>query len=218
MADEPVADVAGDAEPEVHLLLRRWFQARDQAALDALLRRCWSHLHRYAHDRLGHHLRSKEDTGDVVQEAVLDFMRYTPSFEVANEQHLRALLYKLVDGVLAGHHHWFARMRRDVARERPLPSGTTVGLEPAGARDPSPSKAAQADEREASLRLAITSLPPLDQKIVILRTYKSASFVDIAAEVGLGEEAARKRYARALKKLSAKLQALADGRIDDFLA
>ena len=202
----------------VRELLQRWFGARDRDALDELLRRVLPFMHRHAHGRMHDKLRGKEDTGDVIQEAIVDFMHYAPPFAMENEQQLRGLLAKIVDGVVAGHHRWFAQIRRDIARERPLPEGTSVAFRPIAASDPSPSNAAKAGEREAALRLAILSLDPLDQKIVLLRTYQGRSFVAIGAEVGVTDEAARKRFTRGMQRLSAKLMALGEGRIDEFLA
>jgi len=197
-------------------LLRRWFVGRDRDALDELLRRNLDFLQRYAHAKLSGPVRSKEDTGDLVQEAVLDFMHYAPPFEVHDEAHLRGLLCRIVDSVLAGQHRWFSRMRRDLARERPIPEGTSVVFGEPAAPDRSPSRVFQASEREAALRLAIATLEPLDQKIVYLRTYADLPFPAIATEVQLSAEAVRKRFDRALPRLSRKLGALQEGRVDEF--
>lgn len=210
-------DHGAQPEPEVADELRRWFQSRDRDALDRLLADNLPFLQRYAHGKLPDAQRAKQDTGDLIQEAVVDFMHYTPPFEIATQRQLRGLLCKIVDGVLAGQHRWFARMRRDVARERPLPHGTSIVMQPFVARDPSPSAEVQASELEAQVRLAIATLPPLDQKIVMMRTYQKSSFADIGAEVGMKEDTARVRCARALAALSRKLQALKQGDVDTFL-
>lgn len=199
-------------------LLRRWFAERDRTALDALLERNLDFLHRYAHGRLGEKVRAKEDTGDVLQDEVIEFLHYSPPFVVGNEKQLRGLLCKIVDGVVAGHHRWFARMRREVARERPLPEGTSVVMHGFAADGTSPSRAAQENEREAALRLAITTLEPTDQRIVMLRTYGHQSFEQIATEVAMKADTARVRFARAVAKLSQKLLAFDQGGFDEFLA
>ena len=220
MVDQPNQSnqPAAPADPVVPELLRRWFDDRDQTALDQLLARNLDYLRRYAHGRLADKVRSKEDTGDIIQDAIVDFMRYTPPFVVSTEPQLRGLLCKIVDGVLAGHHRWFARLRRQVAREKPIPSGTSVVLQPFVARDPSPSRVVSSDEREAAVRLAITTLDPIDQKIVLMRTYEDQPFAAIGAEVGMKEDSVRVRFNRSLGKISRKLLAMQRGDVDEFLA
>lgn len=206
-----------DDDGAVSTLLRRWFDSRDQVALDELLNRNLAYLHRYASGRLGEALRRKEETGDVIQDAVVEFMRYSPPFEIANEAQLRGLMRKIVDGVLAGHHRWFARLRRQLAREQPLSHGTSVVMQPLIAQDPSPSAAIRGDEREAAVRIAITTLEPTDQRIVLMRTYEDQSFANIGAAVEMKPDSARIRFGRALAKISRKLLALQRGDVDQFL-
>ncbi len=204
--------------PSLQELLNRWFVSKDRAALDLLLAGNMDFLRRYAHGKLGKQVQAKEDTGDVVQDAIIEFLRYSPPFVIASEAQLRGLLCKIVDGVLSGHHRWFARMRREVARERPLPDGTSVVVQPFVADDPSPSHMAQDHEREAALRLAIATLDPTDQRIVMMRTYQNAPFEEIGEAVGMKADTARVRYGRALSRLSGKVRALGKGQFDEFLA
>jgi RNA polymerase sigma factor (sigma-70 family) len=109
-------------------------------------------------------------------------------------------------------------MRREVAKERPLQQGTSVVMSPLVAGGPSPSGVVQDNEREAALRLAISTLDPTDQRIVMLRTYKQQQFDAIGQEVGMKADTARVRYSRALARLSQKLLALNKGDFDEFLA
>lgn len=199
-------------------LLRAWFEQRDSAALDRLLAEHMDFLRRHAHGRLAESVRAKEDTGDVVQDAVIEFLRYSPPFVVETGAQLRGLLSKIVDGVLSGHHRFFARMRRRVAAEKPLPPGTSVVFQPFVAKDPSPSAVVQTGEREAAVRLAIATLEPLDQRIVLLRVYDELDFAAIGTEVGMKEDSVRVRCNRALVKLSQKLLAMQRGDANGFLA
>lgn len=205
----------GDSVAE---LLEAWFVRRDQEAVAKLLDANMAFLRRYAHGKLAAPLRAKEDTGDVIQDAVLDFLRYSPPFVVATQAQLRGLLCKIVDGVLAGHHRWFMQLRRQVAKEKPLPSGTSVVLHPVVAKDPSPSAVMHGHEREAAVRLAIATLDPLDQRIVMMRVYQSLEFAAIGVEVGMKEDSARVRCNRALAKVSQKILAMQRGDVDGFLA
>ncbi|HEX5050541.1 MAG TPA: sigma-70 family RNA polymerase sigma factor [Planctomycetota bacterium] len=211
-------DTPNAPHQDVPDLLRRWFEQHDQTALDQLLARNLDYLRRYAHGRLADNVRRKEDTGDVIQDAVIEFLRYSPPFVVATEAQLRGLLCKIVDGVLSGHHRWFARMRRQVAKEKPLPDGTSVVFQPFVARDPSPSAAVRGGEREAAVRLAIATLDPIDQKIVWMRIYEDRAFAAIGDEVGMKEDSVRVRCNRAIAKISQKLLAMKRGDVDEFLA
>lgn len=200
-------------------LLARWFEQRDRGALEELLRGVLPALDAYAHRKLGGALRAREETGDVIQEAVVDFLRYAPSFRVETEGQLRAILYRIVDAVVAGQHQWFSRMCRDFARERPLPEGTSVvfGRELVS-REPSPTAEARAAERDAAVRLALLSLEPTDQKIVMLRNQQGRTFAAIGHEVAMSEDAVRKRFDRAMQRLSRKVMAWRQGSFDEFWA
>ncbi|MCC7398931.1 MAG: sigma-70 family RNA polymerase sigma factor [Planctomycetes bacterium] len=199
-------------------LLRAWFERREQVALDRLLAENMDFLRRYASGKLRDNVRAKEDTGDVVQDAVIEFLRYSPPFVVATTAQLRGLLCRIVDGVLAGHHRWFQRLRRQVAKEKPLPAGTSVVLQPFVARDPTPSAVVSGGEREAAVRLAIATLEPLDQRIVMMRVWQEMPFLAIGVEIGMKEDSVRVRCNRAISKLSKKLLAAQSGDFDGFLA
>ncbi|MFY9341369.1 MAG: sigma factor-like helix-turn-helix DNA-binding protein, partial [Planctomycetota bacterium] len=103
-------------------------------------------------------------------------------------------------------------------KEKPLPAGTSVVFQPIAARDPSPSAVVSGSEREAAVRLAITTLEPLDQRIVMMRVYQELEFAAIGSEVGMKEDSVRVRCNRALVKVSRKVLAMQHGDVDGFLA
>ncbi|MCA8953699.1 MAG: sigma-70 family RNA polymerase sigma factor [Planctomycetes bacterium] len=214
------ADPKPPSEPgsPVAALLRRWFEARDPLALDELVRRNLDHLQGYAHGKLSAAARGKADTGDVVQEALRSVLAYHPPFVVETEAQLRGLLRKIVDGVLSDQHRRWTALHRDVAREHPLPDGTSVAIGALRVGGESPSAAARGHEREAESRLAIATLDPTDQVIVIMRVYRDEPFDAIGREVGMKPDTARVRFRRAMRRLSEKLKALRDGDTDTFLA
>ena len=73
--------------------------------------------------------------------------------------------------------------------------------------DPGPHETASADwaRMQPILDDALESLPQKDREALLLRFYRSLSFPQIARELGIGEEAARKRIDRALPKLREQL-------------
>lgn len=78
----------------------------------------------------------------------------------------------------------------------------------------SPSLAAVREEMHVQLQEMIDSLEPLDREILSLRHYEELTNREAAQELGISEEAASKRYVRALARLRAVLTAL-PGFLDD---
>lgn len=196
--------------------LRQWHEG-DREALDSLLRQFMPELHRYASSKLGEKLRWKEETADVIQDAIINFMTYGPPFLLENRRQFLALLKKIVDNVLLGQHQWFQRMRRKLDLEQPLPEGTKINMCPLASMEPTPSRVVSQKEQEGMLRLALETLDAVTQRIVSMRMYEEASFPVIGTALGMTEDAVRKRFNRALPLLSKKVQMLERGEIDAFL-
>jgi RNA polymerase sigma-70 factor (ECF subfamily) len=197
-------------------LLRRW-HAGDEACLDALLRRHLPWIREQVKRRLGPVLRSKGETGDYVQDVVVEFLRHGARFTVADENHFRALLYRVVDFALSNKLDWFTARRRAIARERPLPSTTILALEPAGHSDRTPSKSVERRDREGWIRLGIEFLAPPDREVLVLRQWESLSMNEVAERLGIEAGAAQMRYVRALRRLAAKIGQLRRGEFGETL-
>jgi RNA polymerase sigma factor (sigma-70 family) len=204
-------------EPSLDTLLRDWREGRD-GAVEELLRLVSPRVHHLASRRLGHALRRRVDSQDVVQETLLAFFRRSPHFVVESEAQLIALLAKILERNVIRQHRHEHRGQRDLAREACAPTHSTItfGAQPAPWNGPATE--AEREDEIARTRLALEMLDPIDHRIVTMRTYQNATFDAIAAEVELSAEAVRKRFDRALPKLRAKLDALRAGRLDVFLA
>ncbi len=199
-------------QPEqTRMLLSRWHRGETDA-LDGLLARDLDWIQRHVRRRLGWKLRQKAETNDIIQEAVLEFLRYGPRFVISNRAHFRALLSQIVENVLRHQNRWFTRRRRDMGREEVMPEESVIDLDGRGADRPS--MVAQQNEQEAWLRLGLELLDPEDQKVIVLRNWDELSFADIGQKLEIGEDAARMRYNRALPKLAYKIRDLREGRID----
>ncbi len=191
-------------------LLQRWNEG-DREALDLLVEKNLPFLAARVRKRLGPFLRKKEETMDIVQDAMVEFLKYGPRFLLAKEGQFRALLAKVVENVLRDKYDWYTAKRRDLHKERPLPGDTLLSLDP-GVRPPTtPSQAAQRNEEEARIRLAMEFLPPPDRKVLVLRIFEEKGFKEIGRSLGIGESGARMRFRRALPKLSRKVDALRKG-------
>jgi RNA polymerase sigma-70 factor (ECF subfamily) len=106
---------------------------------------------------------------------------------------------------------------RDAGREvslyrDALPAASSAAL--AGrllGRLTSPSQAAIRAERVIRLQEALNSLDPVDREVLALRHFEQLTAAETARVLGISEEAAAKRYIRALKRLKQILARMPGG-------
>lgn len=187
----------------------------DEQALHALVAAHLPWIEAHVRRRLSPVARRDGDTQDFVQQALLDVLRDGPRFAVEDVGAFRALLARIVENTLVDRVRWLHRERRDVRRERVLPTDSVLLLDaPRRAVTEPPVHAAAGEQREW-LRLALELLEPDDRQAIRGRDWDGLSFAELGERLGLGEEAARKRYQRALPKLAKKLDQLRTGRWRD---
>src|SRR5207244_9731266 len=111
----------------------------------------------------------------------------------------RLLLHNVVD---------FSRQYRDaekreIAREWQIGSGTSSSEVAPEVADsgPSPSAVAAQAEQTHSIKKALEKLPDDYRRIIVLRYQEERSFEDIGQLMNLSANAARKLWARAIKRL-----------------
>lgn len=209
-----------DALPSPEHGLAEWIErwnAGEEGALDEILKRTLPWLEQRVRARMGARVRARVETQDAIQETIASFLRYGPKIRVRTPAQLCALLLRVAENVLSDQHRFFVRQRRDLARERPLPAGTSVSLDPLVAPVTSPSEAASRGEREARMRLALEVLDPVDRRILHLRAYESRTHAEIAAELEMNVEAVAKRFQRAMVKLEQKVRCLEEHDLEGFL-
>lgn len=202
---------AGDAPTLV--LLQRW-HGGDRAALDALIARELPWLRREVGHRIGDELRARAAPEDLVQQALVDVLQHGPRFSVDDEGHFRALLLRIVENTIRKAIRDGRRQKRWAGREEPLPSGSVAALSVGSTR---PASAADRNERRAWVQLALDLLDPKDREIVLRRQWEGHSHADIGRDLGIGEEAARKRFERALARLAQLVARLRSGQVDAVL-
>lgn len=193
-------------------LLQRW-HGGDQEALKELLRRDLPWIRERLHQRLGDALRQRGDTEDYLHDTVLEVLRYTPRFLVSTGDTFRRLLSQIVENMLRDKNDFFARRRRNVAREQPLPDSTVLHLDGHTRSLTSPSQNAVRNEEEAWLRFALDLLAPEDRDAIVLREYEGMAFAAIGERLGISENAARMRFERGLARLADKVAALRRGEV-----
>src|SRR5262245_63953732 len=111
--------------PETTQLLHRWRDG-DESALGEIVQRHLPWVRQHVREHLSGDLRAKLATEDVVQDAMLDFLRNGPRFVPANEAQLRSLLARIVANTLCDQSNWFRAARRRMSRETPI--ATSVDL------------------------------------------------------------------------------------------
>lgn len=195
------------------ILLRRCHEG-DGKALEDLLAHSLDWVRQRVSRRLGPLLRSKGETVDYVQDAMLAALRYGPRFVVSDPEHFRRLLARIVENVLRDQHDRYAAQRRggDAKAE------TIMDLDAAvPASQTRPSQAAAASEMRQWMALALELLDATDRKVLLLREQEGLNFSEIGERLGIGETGARMRYTRAVPKLAERLRQLRAGKVRDAL-
>jgi RNA polymerase sigma-70 factor (ECF subfamily) len=172
-------------------------------------------------DRFGHHLirelylqvasdlRAKCDSNDLVQEALLEAHRHFDHFHGDTEQEflawLRCLLrhqYEKAARAFVGTH------KRRLGREVSLSDwhdGEDCDNE-LQANTPDPPSAAMCAEAIADGCVALARLRIEDHEILCLRIGAGMTFAEASSVLAITEDAARKRYARALERFRRALK------------
>lgn len=195
-------------------LLDRWFEG-DREALRELVARNWAWVKGKVRERLGDKMRQVGESDDFVQESMLDFMKYSPRFRVRGEGQFRALLARVVESAIRDQNdYWFRARRRALSQECPVSSDTVLDLAVGRRAVTPPDERTAQNEMDALLRLAVEMLGPDDRRVIVLRHWDDREFGEIAQELGITPDGARKRYERALPKLANILRGLKQGDLE----
>ena len=203
---------AMDGDPETFALLSRW-HGGDPAALDSLVRKNLPWIRQRVERRVGDMLREKADVDDFVQEAMVEVLRYGPRFSMSSTAQFRTLLAKIIENVIRDKYDKFTALRREMARERPVPRDTLLNLDPPAASVTRPSQNAQRDEGTAWVRLGLELLSAEQREVLILRQWEGLGFKTVGERLGVPENTARMRFQRALKHLGTAVMELRAGRV-----
>ena len=201
---------------ETRSLLER-LRAGDRSALEALLERDLDWIRGQVRRRLGRALRQKLDSGDVVQEAMVEFLRHGPPFLLSDQEQFRRLAARVVENVIGHQYEWFTAQRREARREGPLPAEDVLDLDARRRADARPSVAAARRERETCVRLALELLEAQDREAILLREWEGCSLARMGERLGITEDAARMRYNRAVRRLARKVRQLGRGGLAESL-
>lgn len=200
--------------PETTQLLQRWRDG-DSAALGEIMAAHLSWVRQQVRERLSPELRAKVTSEDVVQEAMLDFLKNGPRFVPANTAQLRALLVCIVTHSICDQSNWFRAARRRMSVETAISSTTELAE---SSPDGRPDERAMAIEQESRLRLALELLSERDRRLLLWREWEKLSFAEIGALLGVDAEAARGAERRAVERLLNTMTRLRFGDVNGALA
>jgi RNA polymerase sigma-70 factor (ECF subfamily) len=186
----------GDVKPDssVDLLLKA--QSGDDDALNRLLARYLPRLQRWASGRLPLGVRTMLDTGDLVQDAVINALRHLNTFEIRTEGALQAYLRRAVNNRITDLYRRAARRPGRVEIPEDIAAGHTSPLEAA--------IGAEALER---YERALASLTEGEREAVVLRVELGLSYEEIAGQLEKpSADAARMAVTRAIARLAAEMR------------
>ena len=195
----------GDTDQTLSLLKQA--SLGNAEALDDLFLRHRDRLARMVRIRLDRQLQGRIDASDILQEAHLEAWRRLGKYLEDPDRMPFFLWLRFLTGqkVVELHRHHLGAQRRDARREVrahgiPDPANATIVHELIG-NDTAPSRGAARAELHAALLNALDEMEPMDRGVLTLRHFEHLTNVEAAAELGVSEAAASKRYIRALRKL-----------------
>ncbi len=202
-SDEECRRLAGESPEERKRTLAELFTGhRDR--LEAMVRL-----------RIDPRVRARLSTSDVLQESYLEAQKRLE--EYVREEPIpfylwlrRGTALKLIE--LQRHH--LGAQKRAAGKETPIerlacPGATSEAMAISLLeRGPSPSEALAESERQAALAAGLERMDPLDREVIALRHFERLTAPETAELLGIKEEAAQKRYFRALKKMRAIFESM----------
>lgn len=174
----------------------------DVARLGQLFEEHRSRLLRMVQRRLDPSLAKRIDPEDILSEAFLDASKKWNVFGGSREITPYAWLYRIVLDRVIETWRRETRIQRDPRREMPWPEHSSMqlqlGIVAAGT---SPSQKGEREELRNELHRTMECLASGDQEILWMRDFDGLSFRDMASVLGVTENAATVRYARAFRRL-----------------
>jgi RNA polymerase sigma factor (sigma-70 family) len=200
--------------PETLELLDAWYQG-DRQALVTLVERLAPWMRSHVRRKMSTKMRRFETSEDVVQSVLLNLLRFGPAFRPANEQQFRALIAKAVCNRLGELHDYANAQARDPDQVEPFASRSSpIQIGAASSEQPA-RQASDAEERDF-VRWALLLIEPDDKRVIHWHDFEGREFGEIGRLSGIGEDAARSRYRRALVRLRAQVDDLKRGQLENL--
>jgi len=159
--------------------------------------------------RIDPKLNPRLDAEEVLAETFVQAQQRWTAYQANPEMKPYPWLYRIALDCLIESWRRETRKLRDVRRDMPLPEGTSVqlglGLVQTGT---SPSEAVARDEVRQRVQQALSLLKAEDRDILWMRHHDDMTFAEAGQVLGLSENTATVRYARALRRLKERWKTL----------
>jgi RNA polymerase sigma-70 factor (ECF subfamily) len=186
----------------------RWLaeaQAGSRSALGQALEAARKYLLLVANQSLDGKLRAKGGASDLVQDTFVEARRDFDKFEGHTEKQLLAWLTEILVNRLKNNRRYWSSQKHDINRE--IPADHLDGIwGQIGDQQATPGAAAIAREEQRRVQLALAELNEPEREVIVARTFRKEPFVGIGQRCGCSEEAARKRWVRAVRELQKVLK------------
>ena len=190
-------------DPDTEELLAR-ARSGDRSAVDQLLARHRGRLRQMVVVRMDERLSARIDPSDVVQEALVVAAEKLPAYlrqpPISFYPWLRRITWeRLIDA----HRRHIRAGRRSVSREESLGLSDSSALQLAdrlAASGTNPLARLLRDELCARVQAILARLATGDREILLLRHLEQLTSAESAEILGVSEEAAKKRYLRAVQR------------------
>jgi RNA polymerase sigma-70 factor, ECF subfamily len=209
-----MSELAPSNADETTELIRRAV-AGDRAAWNAIVGEHGPRLRRIVRLRLDPRLAGIVDPSDVLQDAYKLVHTRLPQYLEQPRISFFLWLRFLVGDALSRVHRRQLRVkkRRPANGVQPFPEASSVNL--AGllvGREKSPESEAIREERRRRVIESLDALATDDREVLVLRHFEQLTALETATVLGITEAAARKRYLRALERITGLLKGIEEDR------
>lgn len=171
-------------------------------------------LHRMISARMHPRLKGRLDASDVIQETYLEATRALDYYLGDPVLPVHLWLRKLAgQKLIQAHRRHLGAQKRDADREQPVIGGVPAATSESMAiqladRMGTPSRLAMQAEAQNQLRRALDEMSEIDREVLVMRHFEQLSGPETAEILGIGHDAVKKRYIRALERLRDTLTGL----------
>jgi RNA polymerase sigma factor (sigma-70 family) len=179
----------------------------DPTAVEELLQEHLPRLQAFVRLRMGAMLRSREESGDLVQSVCRVILTRQGEFRDGGDEAFRRWLFATAQRVVADKVKYWRRDRRDAGREENprLDESEVASMSAVFGTLLTPSRIASARERLVRFERAFESLSDDHREVISLARVLDLPHHDVAQRLGRSEVATRALLHRALAALAGKL-------------
>ncbi|NOT48950.1 MAG: sigma-70 family RNA polymerase sigma factor [Acidobacteria bacterium] len=147
-----------------------------------------------------------EEAADLTQETFLSALTAIKGFR--GDAGLKTWLFRIAINHSRNRFRWWKRRRRDVtvSLDAEIGNSETKVHETLSDKGKSPEDLAIANEREAALMTALSSLPDIFREAIVLCDLECLSYEEISGSLGLNIGTVKSRIARGREELRRKLK------------